>query len=474
VDGPAARIRLTSHDADAIDSETTEQVEEKPEADEVDTGSVADDSPPAHPIDLATVLQLTNGQNPQVAFARERIQEAFAQLDRAQVLWLPSLRAGVNYNKHEGSIQDVAGTVFNTSRGAFYTGFGAAVSGAASPMIPGLYANFHIADAIFQPRIAERTAAARQSAATAATNDALLEAALAYLELLRAEQDLAIARAARGQTRQLADLTGAYAQTGKGTQADHERALAELALRENDVLRSNEAIGVASARLAQQLSLDPLFAFEPREPTIVPIELVPVETPAARLVALGLTNRPEVAESRHLVGEAVERLQREKLAPLIPSVLLGISYGGYGGGLGSTISNFNNRFDGDAIAFWEVRNLGFGDEAVRCEAQSRVQQAQWKEVAALDRVAREIVEAHTQVRLRKEQIATAQGGVEAAIASYERNLERIKNVQGLPIEVLQSIQALAQARREYLRSLVAYNEAQFRLQRALGWPVDAR
>ena len=108
------------------------------------------------------------------------------------------------------------------------------------------------------------------------------------------------------------------------------------------------------------------------------------------------------------------------------------------------------------------------------EARSRVQQAQWKEVAALDRVAREVVEAHTQARLRKEQIATAQGGVEAAIASYERNLERIKNVQGLPIEVLQSIQALAQARREYLRSLVAYNEAQFRLQRALGWPVDVR
>ncbi len=33
-------------------------------------------------------------------------------------------------------------------------------------------------------------------------------------------------------------------------------------------------------------------------------------------------------------------------------------------------------------------------------------------------------------------------------------------------------QALTQARREYLRSLIAYNEAQFRLQRALGWPVE--
>ena len=55
--------------------------------------------------------------------------------------------------------------------------------------------------------------------------------------------------------------------------------------------------------------------------------------------------------------------------------------------------------------------------------------------------------------------------------SYDRNLERIRNVQGLPIEVLQSIQALDTARREYLRAVVDYNTAQFRLHRALGWPI---
>ena len=467
------KIRLASHDARS-EGATAPPVgaDSTSSADTMETRVPGAPSAEGHPIDLETVLQLTSGQNPQVAFARERIQEAFAQLDQAQVLWLPSLRAGVNYNKHEGPIQSVAGTVFNTSRGAFYGGFGAAVPGAASPGIPGLFANFHIADAIFQPRISERTAASRQSAATAATNDALLEAALAYLELLRAAQDLAIARESREHTHQLAELTGAYAQSGKGTEADHDRARAELALRTNDVQRSDEAVRVASARLAQQLSLDPLLAFEPREPTIVPIELVAFESPPGELVAQGLAHRPEVSESRHLIGEAVERLRREKFAPLIPSVLLGVSYGGYGGGLGSNISNFNNRFDADAVVFWEVRNLGLGERAVRCEAQSRVQQAQWKEIAALDRVAREVIESHVQVQSRRDQIATAQQGVEAAVASYERNLERIKNVQGLPIETLQSIQALTQARREYLRTLVAYNEAQFRLHRALGWPSE--
>jgi outer membrane protein TolC len=472
----AGRIRLAAHDSeDDSDSSPTcaSEVVDVPSSDN-GTNSAAFETArgSAHPIDLGTVLQLTDGQNPQVAFARERIQEAFAQLDRAHALWLPSTRLGVTYDKHDGSTQLVDGTIFPSSRTAFFSGFGGVLPGAATPAIPGLFANFTITDAIFQPRIAQQTAASRQSAATAARNDMLLDSALAYLELLRAEQDLAIAREARDNTQQLANLTGDYAETGKGTQADHDRALAELAVRKTDLQRSEEAVRVAAARLAQQLSIDPQLAIEPMEPTIVPIEMVTVDASPADLVARGLTHRPEVAESRQLIGEAVERLQCEKCAPLLPSILLGIGYGGFGGGRGGNIKDFNNSFDSVVGAFWEVRNLGFGERAARCEAQSRVQQAQFREVAALDRVAREVVEAHAQVQSRKGQIATAQEGVQSAVASYDRNRERIRNVQGLPIEALQSIQALAQARREYLRALVGYNEAQFRLHRALGWPSE--
>jgi outer membrane protein TolC len=427
----------------------------------------------SHPISLETTLQLTSGQNPQVAFARERIQEAFAQLDRAKVLWLPSVRAGVTYDKHEGPAQQVDGNMLAVSRSALFGGFGGVMPGAATPAIPGLYANFQIVDAVFQPRIAQLTAAARKSAAIATTNDALLNAALAHLELLRAGQDLAIAHDATRHAQDLVDLTDQYARTGKGTEADHDRALAELAVRKDDVESDREAVQVASARLAQQLNLDPRLSLEPQEPTVVAIDLVAVETPLAELVACGLTNRPEVAENRQLVAEAVERLKREEFAPLIPSVLLGIGYGGFGGGTGGNLTNFNNSFDSVAGAFWEVRNLGFGERAIRCEARSRIQQAQWKEVTVLDQVAREVVEAHAQVESRKARIPIAEEGVKSASASYERNMDRIKNVQGLPIEALQAIQALTAARRQYLRAVIAYNEAQFRLHRALGWPSDA-
>ena len=60
--------------------------------------------------------------------------------------------------------------------------------------------------------------------------------------------------------------------------------------------------------------------------------------------------------------------------------------------------------------------------------------------------------------------------VMAATDSYRRNLDRIRGGQGLPLELLQAVQALDQAQNELLRATADYSEAQFRLYRALGWP----
>ncbi len=191
-----------------------------------------------------------------------------------------------------------------------------------------------------------------------------------------------------------------------------------------------------------------------------------------QLVATGLSTRPELAESRFLVGAAVERLRREQNAPLVPSVLLGLSYGGNGGGLGSEIDNFGDRMDFDAVAYWELRNLGLGEQAARNEARSRVDQARWRQVQIMDQIAGDVAETYAQVVSRREQIALAQQGITSARESYRRNNERIQDALGLPIEALQSIAALDNAQRQYVRSVADYNRAQFRLQRALGWPVQ--
>jgi outer membrane protein TolC len=424
-------------------------------------------------IDLPTALQLADAGNLQVAFAREQVNQALAKVQAANALWLPSLRGGTNYNRHEGAIQRVEGSQIINSRGAFYAGFGAGGYGAASPTIPGLYANFHLVDALFEPLAARQFASARSRAAAAATNDMLLQVTLAYFELLRAGQDVVISQATFADAQQLTDITAAYAETGAGLKSDANRARAEWAVRQNDVARSREAQRVASARLAQLLRLDPTVELNPAEPVVVPMEVVAFDGPVKELVAQGLSQRPELAENRLLVAEAVQRLRRERYAVLIPSIVMGASYGGMGSGINGNLADLHDRLDVDAIAYWEMRNLGFGEAAARRGAQSAVRQSQFRQLAAMDQVAREVVEAHAQVRARKGQMATAQLGMEAALASQRQNLDRIEQAKGLPIEVLQSLQALAQARREYLRTVIEYNVAQFTLYRALGWPVKS-
>jgi outer membrane protein TolC len=426
---------------------------------------------PMMQLDLTATLALVSGQNPVVAHAAARYEEAFARLAAAKVLWVPSLRAGLSYHHHDGNYQASNGTIVDVDRSSLQTGVGVGAVGAGTTPVPGVVAQFHARDAIFQPKIADHVAAARSHAIDAAVNDTLLDGALAYLELLRAEQLRAVANETEQHARELAKLTETFANAGQGPQADADRAKTEAAIRQNDTARAEEAVDVANARLIEVLSADPHTRIIPTEPTIVPLDLVEPELLAGELLVIGLSNRPELASVRHLVDEALHRYERERLAPLLPSVLLGLSESSFGGGLGGTIGNSQHRFDFDAVAFWELRNFGLGEHAARDERWSVYEQRQLEEVRLMDRIAREINESHAQVRSRKRQISVAETAVKAATESYERNQQRIRQGEGLPIEVLQAIQALDQARREYVRTVVDYNASQFRLHRALGWAI---
>ena len=249
----------------------------------------------SYDIDFSTALSLVSGNNPQVAFAQERINEAFAQWQAAKVLWLPSIRAGVSYNKHEGQLQNSTGRILDVSRSSLQSGLGVGSVGTGSPPFPGLSVRFHFADAIFQPLIAERTIAARMHSATATNNDLLLGAALAYLELLRAVAEQNIAEETIQHTKRLTELTRNFSQSGQGPQADADRAQAELSLRKNKLTRAGESIQVASFRLAEVISLDGIHTIKPTEPGVTPIDLIPVKASVQDLVATALANRPELS-----------------------------------------------------------------------------------------------------------------------------------------------------------------------------------
>jgi outer membrane protein TolC len=424
------------------------------------------------PINLSTALALVAGQNPQVGFVQQRVQESLARLEFAETLWVPTLRAGANYYKHEGQMQNAQGQIIDADRSGVFTGFGSRAIGSGPPSFPGLAATFDSADAVFQPLIARRTAAARQHGVTTTVNNLLLSAAVAYVDLQQAVQQRKIANEVLAELQRLADLTASFAKRGQGTLADADRARTELNLQKNVLIRTNETIQIASTRLAEVLSLGSGFHLRPVEPELLPVELVTSQAEVESLVSQALGNRPELHENAYEIAAASGRYEMERLSPFMPVVGAGLSYGGFGGGLANRVGDFGDRWDVDTFAYWEVRNLGFGERAARNLAASQVHQLQFRRVFLSNRVRREVNEAYVRLVSARSQVAQAESSVATARSSYNRNLQRIRNGQGLPLEVLQSINALNNALRDQLNAKANFNRAQFELHRALGWPIS--
>src|SRR5207245_2191361 len=109
---------------------------------------------------------------------------------------------------------------------------------------------------------------------------------------------------------------------------------------------------------------------EPLEPPHLPVTLIPLEKQVDDFIPIGLLNRPELASQRALVQAALERLNQEKIRPLVPSVLLRgdstqpggtLAFGAFGGGINGQMDNFGSRGDFDIQLLWEFQNLGLGN-----------------------------------------------------------------------------------------------------------------
>src|SRR5262249_5370217 len=152
-------------------------------------------------VDFNSVLSVASGNNPRIAFAREQIVAAYDQLDIARLAWLPNLRAGFSFHHHNGGVQGSTGGVQLLTRSSFRAGLGVSAVGTGTMGIPGILTNIPLKEAIFAPKIARSAALAQQGGSTAEINRVLLSVALAYLDFLQAQQQLAIAEQTAGRAK---------------------------------------------------------------------------------------------------------------------------------------------------------------------------------------------------------------------------------------------------------------------------------
>ncbi|MCG8448240.1 MAG: TolC family protein [Pirellulales bacterium] len=426
-------------------------------------------------IDLANALGLGGADNLQVRLARTRLFQAQARHLQAKTLWLPSLRFGVGYNKHDGRLQETVGNVIEVERNSLFYGGGIGLgntpltAGAGGP--PRLFVNLSLADAYFKPLAACQEVAAHGAAERVATNDSLAEIAVGYHSLVEAHGMLANATAARELAQNMVDTVESFEREGFSSKTEVNRARTELAKWQRAVAEAERITVVRSAELARVLRLPPQVQLAPVEEFVMPIDLVDPETEADALISMAWRSRPEISQYVALREAACFRVREEKWRPWIPNVHAGASGGGFGGGVSTQFPSAAGRSDVDLLAIWEWQNLGLGNVALQRQRRGELHERVLELEALREKIAAEVVAATADVASYRRQMELARESIAAAQESYNLNLQRIRAGEGLPIELLQSISALAEAQTAYTFAVANYNRAQYRLMRAMGNPA---
>lgn len=442
----------------------------------------------ALPISLASALKLSDARPLLVAAAQASAWVAEAQLQRAQVIWVPTLDIGAIYYRHDGFGPD-----FN--RGVNHPGFG--FPGGGGPLNQNLnyfygygsiYQVVNLTDAIFQPLAARQVLDSKRLDIQTAKNDALLQAATAYFDVHQARGQYAGTLDVVGRGDKLVERIEHLSEDLVPT-VEVDRAKRMLANIEQKAASAREQWRVSSANLTQVLRLDPSTVVVPVEHDHLQITLIDPSRPLDELVPIGLANRPEIASQKSMIQAAEVAIRREKNRPLLPLVLITgfqtpgnmmSQFGIFGTGFDRNMNLWSLREDVSLQLVWQLEGLGFGNLARIKEQRGNESEATVKYFRMQDTVAQEINAAQARVQAASVRVLEADRSLREAIVAYDGNYEGLAQTTRFgnvlyqvyrPQEAVKALERLMESYDQYFMTVADYNKAQFELFHALGYPA---
>jgi outer membrane protein TolC len=421
-------------------------------------------------VDLSTVLHLAETENPTIALGREAIQEALALQLRARAMLLPSLNGGAMYHDHQGSLQASDGQIQSVNSQSVYFGGGDWAVGTQTVLIPAVYLFGHVGDAYFAPLVARQVVNSRRADSHGIENTVLLDVVRRYLDLVGSQASLEAILQSEDNVFQIVHDTAAFARTGQGRVGDYNRARTQALLLHSREQRAQETVAVASADLARTLHLDPSIRLKTAGASLEPLPLVDPSYRVEELVQIASNARPEAAARAADIAAADYRLKQEYARPWLPVVSVGYSAGGFGGegNVADLPFHVSGRTDFDVYAFWTVQNLGFGNAAIQKDRRAERDDAVARRGLVLNQIGREVADAYAQFEAKRQQLDLARGRLETARAGAREEINRTRGGEALPLEAINSVNLLVDARDEFIAALVGYDRAQFELFVAIG------
>jgi outer membrane protein TolC len=416
---------------------------------------------------------LADIENPKIAAARAAIIEALAAQTGARAILLPSLNAGTNLHLHTGNLQRSSGKIQNLTQQSLYIGGGSDAVGSRPVSIPMVNLVGPLTEAWFEPLAAHQRVVERSFNAQATSNNVLLEVALLHLELTANESILEADRLTESQVHQVARTTSDFAEVGVGRSADSNRAQAEWKLHRARVQRADESVAVVAARLANRLNLDPAVRLRPADGPLEPMSLIAVDTPLYELIQYALEHRPDLAARGAEAARAAVRHREELARPWLPIVWLGFSGGAFGGGsnvVPPLMAHFGSRSDFDVRVFWTLLNMGAGNLSLQNRRWAQLGEAESARVQTINQVRKDVASARADALAARQEIDVARSELASAEGGFREDFDRSRQNLGRPIEVLNSLNLIGDARVHLIKALLRYDQAQIRLFVALGSP----
>ncbi len=468
------------------------------------------------PINLATALRLADARPVIVSATGASVWVAEAKLQKAAVLWLPSLNLGGDYIRHDGYGPDLnrgvnvpqgenalgqnapggLGKPLNQNINFFYGGGGFTYLPEGDsyfyqpepglPLLPVPQFRY-VADEIFEPLQKRQLLNSARWDVQTAKNDSLLMTATAYFMVhkFRGQYAVAIDAVQRGR-RLVAVMAELSRDLVPAVEIDRARNL--LADLEQEAVTARQMWRIASAKLTQVLRLDPRAVVEPLEHDHLQVTLIDPERSLDDMIPIALTNRPELASHQALVQATLVSIRQEKLRPFLPAALFNgfqtpyelIEVGGYGVGNGGKLNIWSGRDDvsmqfinyADGMG---LRNLAWVKAARGMSSQAIVQLFQLQ-----DSIAAEVTRTQADLQSAAARIVQAEREVRSALINYNGNVEGLQQTKRFgnvlqtitkPWEAVFALQLLMRAYDNYITTVAEYNTSQFALFHALGYPA---
>ena len=393
-------------------------------------------------IDLPTALRLAETKPFEIRLAQHRVAAANAERQAAGAALLPDLGLSVGRGRLRGNITTVADIP-----AARLTWF-------VNPVV------------VHQESLAARLNAVVAAARLAGVSqDTYLKVADGYLNLVRAQAEVAVAAQGEREMEELVRLTERLQERGMAIPADRSRTRVQLAAQQQETVEAQSRFREASVRLAATLNLDLTVTLVPADNELRQTTLVDQNQPLEQLIQRALTRRPEIREADSSLAERAARRRATASKYSVPRV-----------GFEKWIGRFDaaRASAGDLRDHWwfiewrGLEGLGFAAKGDIRAAREREQEAAAAREQTRAQVIASVLTAREGALAAGERLKLAGQAIQDAHETLRISKLRLENQVGLALEVLQAQTALAQARANLLTAIADYNLAQARLLHATG------